>query len=455
MFHKITITVFIGFILSSGVHAQWNSLGNNIIDVGHRIYAIKVAPDRSVWATSTADAFPPTNQVPKVYRSIDEGNSWTHSSLTAAISNFGRDIAPVNQDVAFVAMDPGGLYKTADGGENWVKVSSFAYAAIYVHFFNENDGWVLAENGDDQLMCVTEDGGETWMYISYDAPFPEGTSLPPRFGAEDLAAYSYTMGSAYDYHENTIAVGISTGAYWISKDKGKNWERKPSPLVTAGLQTCNLTMKDENTIMVASDLEQNTFDERSAMNFATTDGGESWVGGSSGLTAAATHYIPGSDSVFIMVGHTAFDFGQEGTAISYDYGENWEIIDNVSLIAVDFLDGNTGFGGCCNNFWQTANGQIHKWTLDLSTSTNEIVNSDRIKIMPNPVQSDLMISFNGAFQSSELQLEVIAVDGEKVISTTDRYSDHIVLPVSNLEKGYYVLRITGDDRAVMKRFVKI
>ena len=174
-----------------------------------------------------------------------------------------------------------------------------------------------------------------------------------------------------------MMVGVSDGSVWRSVDMGYNWTRIPTPLSDMGIMANIVAMKNGQAFMVAGDFTF-SFTDTFTVNFATQDGGQSWVSGMSGLTVAATHFLPGSRGTFLMAGHNDFGFGREGTAVSYDFGETWELIDTTSIIAMDFLDDSTGYGACCNNFWPTANGQISIWNGDsLWTSCN---------LYPNPIQ---------------------------------------------------------------------
>ncbi len=452
---KSNFLLFIILIFPTFLSAQWESLGDNIIPQNHRVWSIKVAPDTSVWAIATFDNFPPINQVPKAYRSIDEGDTWTNSSLPSALSTYGWDISPIDSNNAFIALDTAGLYHTSDGGDNWEKVDSFNYRPFYVHFFNSEEGWVLAADGTGFLvMSVTEDGGNNWLDISYTFGIPPGTSLPPLDSTESVLPFTFSINSAYDYDDESIILGTSKGGFWISNDRGKNWERKNSPLEGLGLLTSNIAMKDENTFMIAGDTDAGTFNGVSTVNFTTQDGGDTWIEGNSGVTAAASHYIPNSDSVFIMVGHNNFGWGSEGTAISYNYGASWEILDNTSLIAIDFIDENTGYGSCCNNFWQTANGQIHKWNFDLPTLTKDISVSSKIKLTPNPVADFLTIEVDEQFGENELSFEIISLDGRVVETWKSIVTKKMEINTQDLPQGFYVLKIEDKDEIISKKFIK-
>ena len=78
------------------IYVQWESLENYIIPKNHSVWSFKVASNESIWALSTIDNFPPTNQTLQVYRFGNHGANWTTTVIPAAISTFGRDISPID-----------------------------------------------------------------------------------------------------------------------------------------------------------------------------------------------------------------------------------------------------------------------------------------------------------------------------------------------------------------------
>ena len=433
-------------------------MGDDIVPAGHRVWSLKVAPDKSFWVVSTRDNFPPLGQSPQVHRSADEGLTWTTTEIPAAMNTYGWDISPVDSNIAYVALDTAGLYRTIDGGQSWNEVEAFPNdRAGMVHFFNENDGWVYALDSAVTylIMTVTSDGGATWTEIGgADWTQPAGTSLPELDLTESVPGYTFSINSAYDYTDESIMIGTAKGTYWRSDDRGYNWKRYETPLVDLGLLASNIAMKDTSTFLVAGDISSSGTGGTTAKSFSTTDGGDTWMEGEPGMTVGASHYIPESDSVFIMVGHNNFGWGDQGTAITYDYGVTWEFIDNVSLLAVDFIDQNTGIAACCNNSWSTANGQIHKWNFELPTATKEVVISSKIKVSPNPVADFLTIEIGEQLGGNNLNFEIISLDGRIIKTWKSIVMEKIEIGVHDLPIGFYVLKIEGIDKIISKKIIK-
>ncbi|MEM6261275.1 MAG: T9SS type A sorting domain-containing protein [Bacteroidota bacterium] len=441
---------------TASLQAQWTSLGNNIIPSNHRVWSLKIAPDKSVWAVSSFDNSPPLNNYPEVHRSTDAGKTWETTQLPAGFSTYGWDISPIDSNIAYVALDSSGLYKTIDGGQNWNKVTSYPYLAVAVHFFNSQEGLVL---GADNFITigVTTNGGNTWTHMGgANWVQPSGTSIPP-INRNSRPYFSYSISSFYDVKGEVIIFGNTTGEYWISTDKGYNWESKETPLKDIGLRLSNVAIKDDSTFMVAGDILDATGDGVATVNYTTQDAGNTWIRGNSTLTCGATHYIPGSDSVFVMMGHNNFGWGREGTAISYDYGATWEKLDATRALAMDFADDSTGYAACCDNIWPTANGQIFKWNLDLNPPTSIVDESqiDLLKIFPNPANEAVQLELPSGLIGKSIAVQVLDVHG-RTLKQESKFTTQkkLKLDVQGLTSGRYHVVIQGDRAYMRGSFIK-
>ena len=56
----------------------------------------------------------------------------------------------------------GGLYRTTDGGENWIaENTSGQYSSVF--FINQDIGWVTSDYGSSPGIYKSTDGGITWV----------------------------------------------------------------------------------------------------------------------------------------------------------------------------------------------------------------------------------------------------------------------------------------------------
>lgn len=440
------------------LHAQWESIGLEVLPSFHRVWSIKMASDYSVWVFSTYDAFPlPVGEAPVVHRLADGSNEWISSRIPDSEMTIGSDIEPLDSMTAYAAAFFSGLIKTTDGSATWQKIDSYPFNPFFVHFFDEDNGWVAGADTTTNAFFVssfTTDGGATWSHTG-SAPIGQapGTSIPQLDPTEGVGI-AYSANSSYDVVGDTIIMGRSSGAYWMSIDRGKNWERINSPLADMGLQCTNVAMKNHQEFLIAGNITINGSQEVAAVSFITQDGGATWMEGSPIVTPAAAHYIPGTDGIYIIAGHRAFGGeGAQGTAITYDYGESWEYIDDTRLIAMDFVDAEHGVATCCN-IWADTQGQIYKWNLEVPTPVFEKPLSQHISLSPNPTSGPFELSFSEKPTSGKISVQIITYDGRIVKNITVPYSPKISLDISDLPAGLFFLKIGGGREVVTKKIIK-
>jgi hypothetical protein len=107
------------------------------------------------------------------WRSDDAGATWTHVFTTEAWC-FNLDIAPSGA----VLVGGKDLYRSADHGATWQKLTSFTGAATIVGIAidpaNEKRMWISRTTWDSSPVggiFRTIDGGKTWEEITGDIPF--------------------------------------------------------------------------------------------------------------------------------------------------------------------------------------------------------------------------------------------------------------------------------------------
>lgn len=172
-----------------------------------------------------------------VYRTEDGGESWTHMGLKESRHIGGIVVDPRNSDVVFVAAEgsawgPGGdrgLYKTRDGGKNWIKVldisentgvnnvlmdpadPDFMYATSEQrrrHVFTKIGG------GPESAVYRSTDGGDTWEKSMSGLPDVD-------IGGMGIAV------SPVDHHVVYLIVEAAEGkgGFFRSENRGASWKR--------------------------------------------------------------------------------------------------------------------------------------------------------------------------------------------------------------------------------------
>jgi len=87
------------------------------------------------------------------------------------------------------------------------------------------------------------------------------------------------------------------------------------------------------------------------------------------------------------------------------------------------------------------------------SSVNEIsLASDNVKIFPNPAADKLTVTVPDS--PLGYAISIIDITGQQVYSGFFGRNSRIELPVSNLQKGIYFIRISDNDQSICRKFIK-
>lgn len=94
----------------------------------------------------------------RIYKTIDGGNNWI---VKTTINDLRlNQMSFVNQEIGFVVTSVGTMLKTTNYGENWTEIIvEPGNDLIDIHFADETTGWVVGKGG---IIFYTEDGGINW-----------------------------------------------------------------------------------------------------------------------------------------------------------------------------------------------------------------------------------------------------------------------------------------------------
>jgi photosystem II stability/assembly factor-like uncharacterized protein len=244
-----------------------------------------------------------------VFRSDDAGKSWTERNQ-GLLDTFVSPIAihPTNEDIVFVGTtneiytihtehkrrglyEGGGMYKTVDGGKNWVRSDSgiieAKIAQIGTHPLFPFDLWVGGESGRGAF--YSPDGGASWLFSgSMTAHYPM------------VYAFSYdiptVMWATGWQQTGELAGSTNGGANWFTRteklNEGLSAETRELGLRLEGpndfhIHGVAVAPSDSNVVYVGSvhdsvyaDLQ---FNLDGAHIFKSSDGGETFPEMSNGF----------------------------------------------------------------------------------------------------------------------------------------------------------------------------
>ena len=118
----------------------------------------------------------------------------------------------------------GYIYRTIDGGKTWEVQFSTEEALFNLHFIDKETGWVV---GDQRSIFATNDGGQTWKYITHNSNQRHKSSYgqPEYLGNEPLHTFTLYDIDFTDSQNGWIVGDLGVILHTSSGGKGK-WKHQ-------------------------------------------------------------------------------------------------------------------------------------------------------------------------------------------------------------------------------------
>ena len=260
-----------------------------------------------------------------MYKSTDQGRSWTRIGLERSRQISAVRVHPTNPDVVYVAVQGDrwkgtpdrGIYRSADGGKTWTQLLKgenatsgasdlsmdptnprILYAAMWDH---QRMPWTVRSGGAGSGIWKSTDGGDTWTRLT------EG--LPKLMGKIGVSVSPANPDRVY------AIVEAEAGGLYRSDDAGKSWRLLSADrlIQTRSWYYMNITADPMNADVVWVS---------NAPLLRSIDGGRTFA------TVPATHgdnhgvWINPRDSRYVA------NANDGGASISLDGGKSWSSQDN-------------------------------------------------------------------------------------------------------------------------------
>ncbi|MEO0576086.1 MAG: glycosyl hydrolase [Pseudomonadota bacterium] len=319
--------------LSSATFEAFNLRNIGPAFMSGRIADIIVVPDDpATWYVAVGSG--------GVWKTENAGTTWTslfEGQGSYSIGALGHDPSDPNRIWVGTGENHGGrhlgfgdgIYKSDDGGANWVKKgleSSEHISKIIVHPEDPDTLWVASQGplwseGGQRGVFKTTDGGDTWTNTLASGPYT---------GATDLVIDPRNPDRLYVamwQHHRTVAAYVGGGpesGLWKSEDGGDTWTELTEGLPEGNMGKTGLAISPIRPDVLYAAIE---LDRREGGVWKSTNRGASWekmsdaVGGGTG-----PHYyqeLYASPHVFdriYMVSNTS--------QISNDGGTTWTNLNN-------------------------------------------------------------------------------------------------------------------------------
>ncbi|WP_127020105.1 VPS10 domain-containing protein [Flagellimonas beolgyonensis] len=321
-----------GLWKTTNAGGRWDNISDGFFEMGS-VGAVSVSPSHPNIVYCGMGEHAPrgvmTSYGDGMYRSNDAGKTWTKLGLEKTQHISRIIIHPTNPDVVYVAAQGAlfapnkerGVYRSKDGGKTWenilfvdegtgaVELSMDAnnpltlYAAMWDY---QRKPHVVISGGPGSGLYKSTDGGDTWTELT------EG--LPKEKGKMAIAVSPANSDKVYALIESDS--NQDKGGLFVSNDAGKSWSMVSGDnrLVQRAWYYIEVFAdpNDEDTVYVLS-----------ANMFRSEDGGKTWK--TISVPHGDTHdlWINPSNSKNMVLA----DDG--GATISFDYGENWTLQDNM------------------------------------------------------------------------------------------------------------------------------
>ncbi len=300
-----------------GFYPDWESQNSG---TNASLRGLSVVDGEVAWASG---------QFGTILRTTNGGQEWERKSIPGIDSADFRDIEAFSDEVAYVlsAGSPAYIFKTTDGGDNWVKQWEDTLPDIFMDgmaFWDEQRGMVMGDPRDNAFVLLkTSRGGESWRQITQS-----GRSLSPSSGEGGFAASGNNI-VAKGRECVWFATGGTTSRIFRSLDAGRTWEVNQSPLAQGNPSQGVFSLAFTDTlkgVAVGGDYRN----PGSMMKNAgyTANGGRTWYpaiippqGYRSGVA-----YLPTADT-YVAVGTTGSDY-------STDLGGTWVALDTIGYHSI-------------------------------------------------------------------------------------------------------------------------
>jgi photosystem II stability/assembly factor-like uncharacterized protein len=340
-----------------------------------------------------------------VYKTMDGGNNWVEQHK---IRGWYNTIQFLDANTGYIAGDIGfgSIYKSTNGGNNWNMISNFGDGFIDLFFVSSDTGWIC---DNDRYFGVgllkTTNGGFNWQQ-QLDASF-----RPAR---------------VFFLNNDTgwVAGGNISATLYRTTNGGTNW----SPQYTFPQQINDVFFFNDSIGIVTS-----------GQNHRTTDGGFTWTQSNLG----GIKISKGSDSV-IWAGTNSFQRIRKSTnGGAFWFSQTSPVGNNSYTSAIDSLIA-----------WAGGNGLVHTTDgggppIGILYAGTEAKSYSLEQNFPNPFNPTTIIFFT-LYEKSTVELKVYNILGEQVAEMID--DDHFTSGVYqygfdasdyDLTSGVYFYRLTA------------
>jgi photosystem II stability/assembly factor-like uncharacterized protein len=415
----------------------WTPQGIGLLPKNYGISGISVVNKDVIWAV--ADSFysnpMPSNHSVKVLKTTNGGTNWQVYTVDLAVGRFGTDIHAFDGSSALIAVyNVGGtrhdLLKTIDGGTTWTSKNNTRAAALFVRFFDKQNGFIW----NRESFARTQDGGETWTpstiftWLNTEVFFTAGSTNA-----------CITIG-------DTIMGGTSISRIALSTDKGITWkfqDLRAVPTFGEQVTILSLAFKDARN-GIAMGWNKTT---RITYLASTTDGGTTWTNLSNYpfTFGSAIEYVRGTNNTYFITESYGL------SAYTTNAGQSWVKVDSLEGDALRFLDRQTGWVG--TSISKVGGPAMYKWNGGNILSSIKVLEAEDVslKVSPNPTSRFLTVEYAHDFKPTSLT--IYDASGKTILTQRNPPTTSQNIDLQDFENGVYLVQLRGTEGVVAQKIV--
>lgn len=427
----VLMMIILASISSSDTYAQKWTLAGQVQSPGQEP-SISVIDEFNVWI---AGGSPDT---PRVYKTSNGGVNWIEVQ-TSGISKELYCIWAINNSTVYVGegilSGNAKLLKTTNGGDNWTVALQTNPNQGYFNGIVFSASEPLVGAAQSLRIHITTDGGVTWIQKN-----PGGSVMSSAQNSLTLIDANF-LGFGMNSGASRITLTLNSGTAWLVQN-----------LNLTGSIVCGLDFKEDKLIGLASTTSSLPTIAR------TSNGGDSWSPvdvGSDISGSTIIKFIPGTDIAYIT--------GSNGIIKkSTDNGLTWNTnsttgINGITHFSVKNIN-NVVYGYAISNI-----GSVIKFTDSLTVLTglkqigSEFVSGYKLhQNYPNPFNPATKIQFRIP-SSNFVRLVVFDMLGREVATLLSDYLQagtyEIPFDGSKLNSGVYYYRMVTDGFSETKAMI--
>lgn len=356
-----------------------------------------------------------------IYKTTNGGQNWVFQQLAGLGANNINDIFinPINSNYIYAAGNDGSFHRTTNAGANWIFTDLGTANLRTVVFFDLLHG-ITAAYGTQ--LYVTSNGGSNWTPVS-----------------TGIASENYWCSFATS---NAVYVSSSGGKIAKSTNAGQNWIIQN---INEDAIVFSVYFKDVNTGYAGTD---------GGKVYQTTNGGTNWF-------LLSVLNPPISINKITSNGIDLYLCGSAGYIYKRPAGGNtwYPQVSNSSSPFFDlcFADENTGYAvGSSGKIRKTTNGGN---TIGIEPVSGTLPEKFSLsQNYPNPFNPETNIEFSVPYQS-HIKLAIYDNIGREVSLLADEFLSAGVYKVNfdagNLTSGVYFYRFTTKEYSSVKKMILI